>query len=70
MVMGVHDMLGLGGTRYRFVKAIELHPDYSTDTLEYDFSLLRLEREVDFASLQDVFPACWPTKNEAPGNWV
>ena len=46
------------------------HPRYDTNTLEYDFSLLRLEREVDFASLQDVFPACWPTKDEAPGNWV
>ena len=51
------------------------HPTYNTDTLEYDFSLLRLKTVLDFTSLtvfpnQDVFPACWPTQDEVPGDWV
>ena len=38
--------------------------------MDYDFSLLKLPNAVDFASSPDVFPACWPTRDEVAGEWV
>ena len=38
--------------------------------MDYDFSLLKLPNAVDFASFPDVFPACWPTRDEVAGEWV
>jgi len=48
------------------------HPDYNTNSLEYDFSLLKLETAVDFSdsSNDHIFPACWPTRHENPGDWT
>ena len=36
----------------------------------YDFSLLRLKSAVDFGSMENVFPACWPTQPKTVGSWV
>ena len=48
------------------------HPNYVSSTVDYDFTLLRLSFAVDFSnpSLSHVFPACWPTRAENPGDWV
>ena len=48
------------------------HPNWDTSRIDNDFSLLRLSSAVDFSnpSLSHVFPACWPTKAENPGDWV
>ena len=36
----------------------------------YDFSLLRLSSPVDFSSYPHIYPACWPTRAENPGDWA
>jgi hypothetical protein len=45
------------------------HPSYNAGTLVNDFTLLRLSAPVDFTdvTLNDVSPACWPTRDEVPG---
>jgi len=45
------------------------HPSYDSDTTDHDFSLLKLPNAVDFVSYPDLFPACWPTRDEVPGEW-
>ena len=56
------------------LERIEEHPEYvieETTTKGYDIALLKLERQVDFSDpkLSHVFPACWPTRHENPGEW-
>ena len=46
------------------------HPNYNSGTLDNDFSLLKLSNPVDFDSFPDIFPACWPTQDEVPGEWA
>ena len=46
------------------------HPNYNDNTMDYDFSLLKLPNAVNFASFPDIFPACWPTRDEVAGEWV
>ena len=50
----------------------EEHPAVNVWTLDFDFALLKLEREVDFSNpaLSHVFPVCWPTRQEVPGEWT
>lgn len=52
------------------VERKEEHPNY--DWPRYDFALLQLATEVDFSDfrLYHVFPACWPTRHENPGDWA
>jgi len=45
------------------------HPNYNDNTMDYDFSLLKLPNAVNFASFPDIFPACWPTRDEVAGEW-
>ena len=53
------------------VEMREDHPNYDNSDFSYDFSLLKLETAVDFSDpkLGHVFPACWPTRHENPGEW-
>jgi len=47
------------------------HPKFNDRTLNNDFSLVQLARAVDFTSLPNVFPACWPTQSAvAEGAWA
>ena len=43
------------------VKKIEIHPDYSSSTLDSDFSLLNLENAVDYCTHPHIRPVCLPT---------
>jgi len=56
------------GTTIRVAQKFE-HPNWNTNTFDYDFSLLRLSSPVDFSSYPHVYPACWPTRAENPGDW-
>lgn len=52
------------------VERKEEHPNF--DWPRYDFALLQLATAVDFSDpkLGHVFPACWPTRHENPGDWA
>jgi len=58
------------GLTIRVDRKVE-HPDYNRN-LEYDFSLLKLQTAVDFSdsSNDHIYPACWPTRHENPGDWT
>jgi len=58
------------GLTIRVNRKVE-HPDYN-NKLEYDFSLLKLQTAVDFSDSSNghIFPACWPTRHENPGDWT
>ena len=54
------------------VERKEEHPEVDVWNLEFDIALLKLEREVDFSdpALSHIFPVCWPTRHENPGEWA
>ena len=43
------------------LNSVTPHPGYNWQTLENDFTLLKLAEKVDFAQLPHAFPACWPS---------
>lgn len=45
------------------VKQVITHPNWSWDTLNYDFSLLELETSIDFSASLHIRPVCLPTGN-------
>jgi len=45
--------------RKNVVQVID-HPSYSSSTLDYDFSLLKLDSAIDFASNEHIRPVCLP----------
>ena len=43
------------------VGKIKNHPDYNDNTINYDFSMLKLKNAVDFCSHPHIRPVCLPT---------
>ena len=43
------------------VGRIKNHPDYNDNTINYDFSMLKLKNAVDFCSHPHIRPVCLPT---------
>ena len=60
---------GPDGTVHSVTRKVE-HPRYNPDTYDYDYALLQLRGEVDFARNRHVGPACLPRADERPGEEV
>ena len=42
------------------VDSIHGHPDYNSEEIDFDFSMIKLRTAVDFAVHPDIRPACLP----------
>jgi len=61
VLLGEHDT-GISDdnvVRKNVVQVID-HPSYSSSTLDYDFSLLKLDSAIDFAGNEHIRPVCLP----------
>jgi len=59
VVLGEHDLNSADGERKVRVCSVDQHPRYNPDTVDYDFSILRLCDDVAFKT--DMSPACLPS---------
>ena len=44
------------------VDSIQIHPDYNSEEIDFDFSMIKLKTAVDFDAHPDIRPACLPPK--------
>ena len=61
VLLGAH----FGDLPFMKVTTIVQHPYYDDQTDNYDFSLLKLNRHIDFTSPQNVRPICLPEKMDS-----
>ena len=50
--------------------SVTLHPSYNAAAVSYDFAVFKLQSKVDYNSLPNVYPACWPTVEPSDGTTV
>ena len=70
ILLGAHKLddeeeIVTGNLTFRRVTSISPHPDYDSQTENYDFSLLKLDRPINFTSTQNVRPICLPEKMDS-----
>ena len=70
VLLGAHKLdddeeIVMGDLTFRTVTTIVQHPDYDNQMTNYDFSLLKLDRPIDFTSTPNVRPICLPEKMDS-----
>merc|ERR1719308_106943 len=60
MLLGEHDYLDYDEPVRMDISEIIMHADYNSNTMEWDFALLRMADRIDWAANPNIRPACLP----------